>query len=1207
MKKNNEVSVNWIEVKRGGSTFVRRWVLLLLLQFSCGYAFSQTSSFDIKVKDYSLSRVIEYITHKTDHSFVFKVADVAGVKGLTMDFKGATIRQVMDYCLQGTNLSYEIDGELVVIKPGVLQRQSEKDKFITIEGIVKDVKGDKLAGVTVMVADSQTGAITDVDGQFRLECYRDDPKVKLRFTYIGMKPQEIRTDGASYMTVVMQEDIQAMEDVVITGYQVIDKKKLTSAISSIKAADLMIPGQNSIDKMLEGRIPDLTVINNSGEVGTVPRIRIRGTSTLIGNREPLWVVDGIVVNDPVQISAEELNDPDYINRVGNAISGINPQDIDRIDVLKDASSTALYGVRAANGVIVVTTKKGRVGKPQVNYNMNLTFKLRPSYSDRSVNVMNSQERINFSKDLVANHHGYESTASLIGYEGLLSQLYSGAITNEQFNAGVARMESMNTDWFSDIAQNSLSHQHTVSVSGGSENIRYYASLGYVKDNDVIRGNQNQRNTGSLNLDINFNDRLSASFNMNGNVSKRNYNQASISPIDYAYNTSRAIANYDSEGAYSFYKRSKDNKLYSYNIMNELANSGTEQNSNGLSLTGNVDYKIFPWLSAKAILSYSVSNSDIEGYWGDQTYYISTQRRSDIGVAPDKGSDSQSECPFGGELTKNNSRTNSYTARLQLDGSKYFGTEEQHNITLNLGYEVSSTDYDQYSSVERGYFPDRGKSFISDVNLSDYPKYMQWMTSEYNLPLITENLSNLLSAYASLSYSYKRWITLNANARIDGSNKFGSRSNEKLLPIWSVSAAYNIWEHLGDPESKIIDNIALRTSYGYQGNMLDDQSPRMIITKLPMNSHFNELESNVSVYPNPDLRWEKTSSFNVGLDLSFLEGAIQLGSSYYYKVTSDAFMTKNISTVNGTGTYVVNNGTVKNYGYSFDVTLNPIQNKDWRWTISTSISKVFNKMTTQPDNDSYELSNYLNGTALVQGQPVGTFYSYKFIGLNPTDGGPMFDDMQECAEELIGKSNYEGYTAVLTPSGNREPTIQGSLNTSLRYKSFRLGVNLAYSLGNKVRLFRLYPNGINFNPEQNINSALNNRWQKPGDERTTNIPNIINGSSAESVKYLYHWSYRYYNGMMPVIAENAWDMYDYGNQRVVSGNYLKCSNLSFSYDIPEEKLRRWFIKGLSVTLSASNIFTISSSKLNGQTPMQSGFSDIQLSERPTFTTGISITL
>ncbi|MFR5657580.1 MAG: carboxypeptidase-like regulatory domain-containing protein, partial [Butyricimonas faecihominis] len=225
-----------------------------------------------------------------------------------------------------TGLYYEIQGKVVVIKRNLSSFVSDSSKIVTVKGVVKDTRGSGLPGVTVVLKGTTTGVATANNGDFTMTLPQHDSMV-LVFSFVGMKTKEVTWKGEKALSVVMEEEVSEMEEVVITGYQVIDRRKSTSAINSVKMEDIMIPGVSSIDKMLEGQIPDLMVMTNSGESGVAPRIRIRGTSTLIGNREPLWVVDGVIVQDPVQISPDELNDPDYINRIGNAISGLNPQDI----------------------------------------------------------------------------------------------------------------------------------------------------------------------------------------------------------------------------------------------------------------------------------------------------------------------------------------------------------------------------------------------------------------------------------------------------------------------------------------------------------------------------------------------------------------------------------------------------------------------------------------------------------------------------------------------------------------------------------------------------------------------------------------------------------------------------------------------------------------------------------------------------------------
>ena len=780
---------------------------------------------------------------------------------------------------------------------------------------------------------------------------------------------------------------------------------------------------------------------------------------------------------------------------------------------------------------------------------------------------------------------------MVGYEGLVNQLYRGALTYDEFTKQVQYLECLNTDWFDLLTEDAFSHQHTVSISGGTETVRYYSSVGYAKDNDVIKGNNNERYTVALNLNADLSPRISTSLGINGNVTSREYSQDEIAPLDYAYNTSRAIPVFDENGDYYYYQSSGGTaNSFRYNILNELDNSSYDQEGASISFNMTLNVKFTDYLNASVVGSYSTSNTDIEGWWGEKSHHVALLRQSEYGDAPAKGDDSESALPFGGELATNSTRNRNYMLRVQLNLDKYFG-QDKHNVNASVGYEVSSTKYKGNSSTMRGYYKDRGKQF-SITTLNDYPAFKAWLEANA-YPTISDNLTNLLSAYATVSYSYQSFFTLNGNVRFDGSNKFGDQSNDKLLPIWSLSGNYTISEHEWLQRSWI-DYIMLKASFGYQGNMLEGQSPTMIIKQLPTDPLYNELVSELSVYPNPNLKWEKTSSFNGGLTFSLFKRRLQMEASVYYKRTKDAFLTKQISTVNGLEEYVVNSGNVKNSGYSIAATIIPVETRDFNWILATSFSNVFNKVETLPGAEQFELNNFLNGTALVKGKPVGTFYSYKFVGLNPTNGYPIFDDMQERQEELEGLTKYDVYTRVLKATGNREPTMSGSINNTFRYKNWRLNMNLAYSLGSKIRLFKLFDSNA-FLPENNVRREFVKRWRKTGDEKNTVIP----------TPNCYWTHYSSLGEKIPTIANNSLDMYNYSDIRVVSGNYLKCSTMSLTYEFPMEKLERIKLSRLALNLSATNLFTICSNKLKGQAPQQSGFAEIQLTDRPTYTVGVSV--
>ena len=1099
------------------------------------------------------------------------------------------------------------------ITPPQKSKQSADVKHVAvITGIVTDTHGDPLPGASVWEKKNPRAATaTDVYGMFSLPA-KGRSSVKLEISYIGMKKAEVTWNG-DMVAVMLEDDANVLQDVVVTGYQVIDKRASTSAITSIKAEDILRPDAISIDQMLEGQVPDLMFMSNSGEAGAAPKIRIRGTSSIIGNREPLWVVDGIVVQDPVPISAEDLNDPDYVNRIGNAIAGLNPQDIERLDILKDASATALYGTKAANGVIVITTKRGREGKPQIRYNNTFTWKFRPRYSDKSVDVMNSKERIQLSRELWNDHYVYNTNSSMVGYEGLMMRLFNKEITQEQFDSELAYVETVNTDWFDLLTHDSFSQQHNASVSGGGERGVYYASLGFMDNDDVIKGTTNRRYNAMVNLDINFAPWLSASFGVTGNVNEREYNQESINPVDYAYSASRAIPAYNRDGSpYYYSKLQRYSYGHNYNILNELANSYNKQKQSTVTLNANLRFRFTDWLSANAIFSYTTSSTDMHSYWGDRTWYAAELRDSEYGVPASP----ESVMPQGGELTFNNTRNNSWTGRLQLDANKYLGEGEIHNISGGLGFEASSNTYDGYNRIDRGYFPDRGMSFVSGINLDNYPNYKSWLAN--NVPVISNNKANVISAYATASYNWRRMVFLNANARIDGSNNFGDRANDKILPVWSVSASFDPAQLSFIRQLTWIDRFTLKASYGFQGNMLSDQSPVMIIKKGPMDDYFGEFSSTVSRNPNPDLRWEKTTSVNLGFDIAFLNNRLELEGDVYFKRTKDAFMTKSISTVNGYSSYIVNGGNISNDGYSISITGRPIQTRDWQLSVSGSFSRVLNSIESLPAGESYNLQDFLNGNAVVKGQPVGTFYSYRYLGLSPVDGGTLFDDWYDHVDELIGLSKYDTYTRVLAATGSREPYMSGSFSTRLRWKRLYVTASFNYSLGAKTRLFGMYSSAAKsasgasiasaseIRPELNLSRDYLDRWQKPGDELHTDIPAIIANGHPSYFKYLNHWSTTgsgsdYIN----VIANSYWDMYDYSDLRVVSADYLKLASVNVSYELPERLISSWGLSRLEVHASGNNLHTWCAKELKGQTPTQGGFTTIQLSDRPSFSFGLNI--
>lgn len=1172
--------------------------------------YSQQAEVSISFHNLTIRDALSQIEKSSD--YVFLITKDAGKeldKRVTVEVESKSINEVLNVILKGTDLGYRVVERQVSIYRNDIRSSSITQQVLRIRGKVVDTDKEPLPGVTILLKNNTTvGVTTDTDGTFDLFIPNPPEKVVLRFSFVGMETLEKAYEN-KYMEVTMRESESFLEDVVITGYQRLDSRSHTSAIQTLMVEDILAPGVTSLDMALEGRVPEMAFMLNSGEVGSTPRLRIRGTSSLIGNREPLWVLDGWILDDPVKVSNEDLNNPDYINIIGNAIQGINPQDIERIDILKDASATALYGTRAANGVIVVTTKKGSVGRARFTYNHTSKVIRRPRYTDRNINLMNSKERVAFGKDLTDLHYAFPGTTAMVGYEGAYMRHIAQLTSLQDFQDEVSWYETMNTDWFKLLTSDTHSHDHTLGMSGGSEDVRYYSSLGYNRENGVTNTTYTNRMTARVNLNANIGEKIQLSFSLSGNVSDKNHLPGDINAMDYAYNTTRALPAYDKDGSY-FYFHPLNSTLYGtgrggnsfrYNILNEIDNSHDQYNSGGLNSYINFRYKPGKDLEFSVGGNYSRSATAQDVWWGEKTNYIARLKNAEYEAAPAEGEYGYAIVPYGGALNTTNSVSRSYGLRFQGDYRKPIGKKDM--ATATLGVEANSSVYESIRDNTIGYMKDRGMKYVKEVDMTKFPHYARRMAQENRT--MSHNLSNSLSGYLSLSYLFGQIATLNANGRFDVSNKFGSRSNERLLPVWSVSGMLNIKDILFK-ESTLINDMRMRSSFGIQGNMLDDQSPNYIIRMGAIDPRFNEYVSYSNRLPNPNLKWEQTNSFSWGLDGSYLNRRLNVGLSFYKKHTRDAFTTVNVSSVNGVDNYVMNGGSIRNTGYSVSVSGTPIRNEDWTLTLSTYYGGNFNKVESGAD-EAYTINNYLTGTAIVDGEPLGTFYSYKYMGLSPLNGIPIMDDYADRQHLIRGKSLEETVKIVMENSGSREPIFNGSLSAHLSYKQFSLSTMFSYSIGGKMRLFNLYAPIISgVNAQNNVRKDFINRWRVEGDEKYTDVPAIISPADPDFVEAITHYAALPTSGTkIQNFATSTWNMYDLSNLRVVSSDYFKFTSISVRYGIDKKYLTNTPFSSMAISFNTQDLFTIASKELKGQDPFQAGFATPNLSLRPSYTVQLNV--
>ena len=1061
-------------------------------------------------------------------------------------------------------------------------------------GKVVDTGKNPLPGVHIYVVGSTQRTVTDADGNFSLILQGEGKTHELKATFVGMASNTFKVtiqkgeETKKLPLVTMKEDDKVLDEVVVTGYQIMKRRESASAITSVKAEDVIVPNAMNIDQMLQGKVSGVMVMSQSGEPSSTPTIRIRGNSTINGNKGPVWVVDGVIVSDAVPFSASDLNSPDAAYLIGNGISGLSPQDIESIDVLKDASATAIYGVKAANGVIVITTKKGKASRPVVTYDGSMSINTRPTYGD--FDMMNSQERIQLSKDIYDARLQYPRVPMEESYEGALQLLLNKKISQDQFGQMVRKYELMNTNWFKEIFRTTVSQNHSLSVNGGSDKVRYYTSVSYNNSPGIAKTSESERFTAMSKVWFKINKIFDVDVKVNLSHSDNDgYN--GVSPFSYAYNTSRAFSPYDDNGNYYYYSKTKLTPI-SYNILNELDQTGKTSKTNVMGGLFNLNAHIVKGLTYTGTLSYDWSESRLNTWATDRSYSVANIRGYDYGAY--KSSDRQyqtSALPVGGTYAADNTSRRSYMLRNTLSYVERFG---DHDINLFGGIEIRSDKYNGISTFSYGWDPQYGQS-IAPIYTDRYLTAVK--QGRFN-PNITEKVTQVASYIGSASYTYGNRYVLNANIRSDGSNKFGSNPEYRWLPTWSVAGKWILSNEKFMQNVNFVNHASFRGSYGIQGNIMDDATPNLIVRMNGINSTTGLQEGSIYRLPNPDLRWEKTRSYNIGADFRFFDSRLTLTLDYYHKKTTDLITDMKVSPVTGRSYMYMNAGEALNKGFEGSFSVDILRQKDFDWNVSFNFNHNTNEIkyaydANLTDKEVYE--NMIAGNVAAIGQPLGTIYSFKFAGLSAENGYPLFYTKD-------GRKVYEGdYEMMeLVPSGSIYPDVTGGFNTRFTYKkNLTVSLGFSYQLGGVKRLPAIYQDANSaFDPSSNLPKDFIDRWKQPGDENRTNIPalydaTITNNFPVDMVGY-------YGDNRIAEVSMST--MYDYSDIRVAKSDFLRLSNLMVSYRLPKNWLKKLNISETTVRLQANNLKTWAAKEWKGLDP-ETAYANMPI--MPSFSLGATI--
>lgn len=1068
----------------------------------------------------------------------------------------------------------------------------------TITGVViSGEDNEPLIGASVYVhtddlkkagaSQASLGTITDIDGKFSISV--PEKVSHLRCSYIGFEEQTIVLErGKKTYRIILQPSAHTLADVVVTGYQTLERRKLTAAISKVELSDAMVGATKSIDQALAGQIAGVAVTTTSGAPGAPARIRIRGTASLQGTQDPLWVLDGIPLEGTdIPKLDDTKSDNDIVNIGQSSIAGISPNDIESITILKDAAATAIYGARAANGVIVVTTKRGRTGKPVINFNTKLTYS--PNLDTSRLNLLNAEEKVNLELQLMSEptyllwgtafpvYEEKGGVATILKKYKLLDSFREkgwDGLTPEAQNA-INRLKGINTNWNDMLFRDAFTQEYNVSISGGSEKVTYYNSLGYTKENGNVPGVSFSRFNLTSKTSYQINRLLKIGISVFANRRKNQTfmtdSQGLTNPVYYSRIANPYFEPFDENNNYIYdyevVTGSVTDLKQGFNIYEERANTSKESINTALNSIFDAELRFNDQWKLTSQIGVQWEQLSQEEFAGMNSFNIRNQRENKT-FWDSESQTTQYIIPEGGMLKTTNSTTSQITWKIQGEYKNTF--KDIHDIQIMAGSEIRKNWYENGASTGYGYDP----KTLTFQNLNLKKEEL----NNWNLKSKSYTENAFASFFANGSYTFKSRYTLGGSIRMDGSDLFGVDKKYRFLPIYSVSGMWRLSNEPFINQAKWIDNLALRLSYGLQGNIDKNTSPFLIgkygyVDILPGGN-----ESNITIdsAPNSKLRWEKTASYNAGIDFSVLNQSINLSVDYYYRKGTDLIGSKMLPLENGFTFMTVNWASMENKGIEVNLQTRNITTKNFSWYTTFNFAYNQNKVLRVRTEKGQT-------TPSLEGYPVGAIFALKTKGIKPDTGQILIENKEGegvTIEELLqmtpigdgyydyGVSASEQERELYSYIGTSDAPYTGGFMNTFNYRNWELNLNFSYNLGAHVKTTPSYY--MNVDPARNLNKDILDRW----------TPKNINGKfPALATPHSNPADYRAFSDKRYLY--NSLDIW------IKKLSYVRLQNIRLAYHIPSEWLRKVKIGGATVGLEGRNLFVFGSSYKNYMDPESMG--------------------
>ena len=1002
--------------------------LLLLGVLLFGFTVSaQSQKVSLDFKNERVEKVLASIKSQTGMSLVFSDQLVDVNRKVTMQLKDVTLKEALTRLLSGINLTFEIrNNKIYFIEKKAVSQPGSRKKRVT--GVVKDVMGEPLIGANVVEKGRSTnGVITDFNGKFTLEV---DESASLVVSYIGYLAQDIPTKGKGDFHIILKEDTNTLDEVVVTGYGDFKKATYTGSASVLTTEKLEALPVVSVGQMIESNIPGISVVaGTSSQPGAKTTLRVRGVASMNASTEPLYVLDG------VPIPSYDLSNFTSMSEAGGMgfIETLNPADIESITVLKDASAS-LYGAKGANGVVLITTKKGKEGKLRVNmaakYGItDFAYTYRP--------LMGGEER----RKLI--HEGLVNFQLDKGVSEQEAQQYADANIDQY----AKRLPQGYSDWESALFKTGYQQDYNLSASAGNQNSSFIGSLGYTKQTGVSLNSEMERFTGRVDASnkykkVEFGMNASLSWTKNVHLPEGKFYGSAIYASKVNLTPSTPIYNEDGTYASGYRENNGYNPILEAEVNDYYARTVRAMG------TAKIAYNVWDNLKVSSVFTVDYSLT--------KDFFFQSP-------------DGRDGATYQGRGRMQMTDRIRYTSQNNLTYSKTFG---KHSVSAVTAFEVMKYDYEDLYAAKKTYGQDINTSLGNAADPIDADQKLQE--------------DALMSYVASVNYSYDDKYYASFSFRRDGSSRLSP--DTRWGNFWSLSASWRLsQERFMQPLKSVLSDLKLRASYGVNGNLPSSYYgyQSTYTTGAFYSGKPSPWESTLG---NEELTWEKNYALNLGLDIG-LFSRVNVSLDWYTRTTKDLLMSKQLNSISGFSSLLTNVGQMRNTGVELEVRSNNIKTKDFSWTTAFNLSHNKNKILKLADLPWFVDGRYVRK----EGYPFNTIYLREYAGVDPETGSALYYDNQQDENGNYTKNKVtDPGQASPIPLKDITPTISGGFMNTFNYKFIDLSFNLSYSFGGYSydnASYILQDDG--YSVISNKSTEQRRRWQKPGD--ITDVPRFVYGN------------------------------------------------------------------------------------------------------------------